>query len=526
VDDANYSTVNWTNIDAHTSFNGDCYFIADFVADETSGPLPLEVQFTDRSDNTATSWQWDFGDGNTSEEQSPNHTYTVAGTYTVMLTISNGYKINIDSKIGYIDVLKRNQTITFGALDNKTFGDADFDLTATASSGLDVSYTSSDLTVATIDGSTVTIVGAGTTTITASQAGDGNYLAATEVQQTLTVEKAAQTITFGALDNKTFGDADFDLTATASSGLDISYTSSDLTVATIDGSTVTIIGLGTTTITASQAGDDNYLAATEVQQTLTVEKAAQTITFGALDNKTFGDADFELSATVSSGLDVSYTSSDLTVATIDGNTVTIVGAGTTTITASQAGDDNYLAATEVQQTLTVEKAAQTITFGALDNKTFGDADFGLTATASSGLDVSYSSSDLTVATIDGSTVTIVGAGTTTITASQAGDDNYHAADPVAQTLEVMEITALTVEEDDRILVYPNPASSTMILQFESGMRSIRMLNLNGQTVYEKHGIDKLAGRLEIDTSPYPPGEYIIRFEGEGKTTARKVLISR
>jgi uncharacterized protein YjdB len=263
-----------------------------------------------------------------------------------------------------------------------------------------------------------------------------------------------------------------------------------------------------------------------VQQSLTVEKAGQTITFGALDNKTFGDADFDLTATASSGLDVSYTSSDLTVATIDGSTVSIVGAGTTTITASQAGDDNYLAATEVQQTLTVEKAAQTITFGALDNKTFGDADFGLTATASSGLDVSYTSSDLTVATIDGSTVTIVGAGTTTITASQAGDDNYHAADPVAQTLEVMEITALTVEEDDRILVYPNPASSTMILQFESGMRSVRMLNLNGQTVYEKHGIDKLAGRLEIDTSPYPPGEYIIRFEGEGKTTARKVLISR
>jgi uncharacterized protein YjdB len=138
-----------------------------------------------------------------------------------------------------------------------------------------------------------------------------------------------------------------------------------------------------------------------------VEKAAQTITFGALDNKTFGDADFDLSATVSSGLDVSYTSSDLTVATIDGSTVTIVGAGTTTITASQAGDDNYLAATEVQQTLTVEKAAQTITFGALDNKTFGDADFDLTATASSGLDVSYTSSDLTVATIDGSTVTML-----------------------------------------------------------------------------------------------------------------------
>jgi Leucine-rich repeat (LRR) protein/PKD repeat protein len=609
VDDAAYSKEQWSNIDVHTSFNNDCGFAASFEADVLSGPLPLAVQFTDRSTDNSDAWLWDFGDGNSSDQQSPSHTYTTVGKYTVSLTISDGITSDTEVKSELIEVLKGNQSITFEALDNKTFGDADFDLRATASSGLDVSYTSSDLTVATIDGNTVIIVGAGTTTITASQAGDDNYLAATdvqqtltvekaaqtitfgdldsktvedadfdlsatassgldvsytssdltvatidgntviivgagtttiaasqagddnyiaatEVQQTLTVEKAAQTITFGALDNKTFGDADFDLRATASSGLDVSYTSSDLTVATIDGSTVNIIGAGTTTITASQTGDDNYNAATDVQQSLTVEKAGQTITFGALDNKTFGDADFDLTATASSGLDVSYTSSDLTVATIDGSTVSIVGAGTTTITASQAGDDNYLAATEVQQTLTVEKAAQTITFGALDNKTFGDADFGLTATASSGLDVSYSSSDLTVATIDGSTVTIVGAGTTTITASQAGADNYHAADPVAQTLEVMEITALTVEEDDRILVYPNPASSTMILQFESGMRSVRMLNLNGQTVYEKHGIDKLAGRLEIDTSPYPPGEYIIRFEGEGKTTARKVLISR
>jgi hypothetical protein len=76
---------------------------------------------------------------------------------------------------------------------------------------------------------------------------------------------------------------------------------------------------------------------------------------------------------------------------------------------------------------------------------------------------------------------------------------------------------LTVRKKSPILVYPKPASTNLlILQFEPGMRSVRMLNLNGQTVYEKHGIDKLAGRLEIDTSPYPPGEYIIRFEGKGR----------
>jgi NADH dehydrogenase/NADH:ubiquinone oxidoreductase subunit G len=155
-------------------------------------------------------------------------------------------------------------------------------------------------------------------------------------------------------------------------------------------------------------------------QSLTVDKANQTITFASLDSKTYGDADFELSATSSSGLVVSYASSDETVAAVEGSTVRIVGAGATTITAAQAGDDNYQAATDVLQTLTVDKANQTITFASLDSKTYGDADFELLATSSSGLAVSYASSDQTVATIEGSTVRIVGVGATTVTAAQAG----------------------------------------------------------------------------------------------------------
>ena len=79
------------------------------------------------------------------------------------------------------------QTITFGALASKAYGDAAFSLTATASSGLAVSYTSSNTAVATVSGATVTIVGVGSTNITASQAGDGTWLAATPVVQGLTV---------------------------------------------------------------------------------------------------------------------------------------------------------------------------------------------------------------------------------------------------------------------------------------------------------------------------------------------------
>ncbi|MCK9276804.1 MAG: PKD domain-containing protein [Methanoculleus sp.] len=63
--------------------------VADFTANVTSGDAPLAVAFTDASSNTPTSWSWDFGDGATSDEQNPVHTYTAAGTYTVNLTVAN-----------------------------------------------------------------------------------------------------------------------------------------------------------------------------------------------------------------------------------------------------------------------------------------------------------------------------------------------------------------------------------------------------------------------------------------------------
>ena len=78
-------------------------------------------------------------------------------------------------------------------------------------------------------------------------------------------------------------------------------------------------------------------------------------------------------------------------------------------------------------TLTVNQAEQTITFGPLADRTYGDAPFDLTATASSGLAVGYASSDPAVAGVAGNTVTILKAGATTLTASQAGDANHHAA---------------------------------------------------------------------------------------------------
>ncbi len=162
-----------------------------------------------------------------------------------------------------------------------------------------------------------------------------------------------QTITFNPLANVTYGST-FNLTAIASSNLSVSYVSSNTNVATISGNVVTVVGIGTTTITASQGGNSFYNPAVNVSRTLTVTQAPQLITFNALPNKTIGSPPFTLSATGgNSGNPITFTSSNISVATISGNTVTIIGVGTTNITASELGNANYLAAVDVVRSLTV-----------------------------------------------------------------------------------------------------------------------------------------------------------------------------
>ncbi len=106
--------------------------------------------------------------------------------------------------------------------------------------------------------------------LTLSGAAAANYSLTQPTGLTGNITKANQTITFAALPDKLTTDAPFALTGTSDSGLTVSYASSVPTVATVSGSTVTIVGLGTTTITASQAGNGNYNAATAVLRTLTV----------------------------------------------------------------------------------------------------------------------------------------------------------------------------------------------------------------------------------------------------------------
>jgi len=104
-------------------------------------------------------------------------------------------------------------------------------------------------------------------------------------------------------------------------------------------------------ISGTDAG--NYVLTQPSGLSADITQASQTITFGALANQTVGVADYSPSATINSPLTITYTSSNSAVATIVGGLIHVVGAGTTTITASQAGNVNYTAASDVNQSLTV-----------------------------------------------------------------------------------------------------------------------------------------------------------------------------
>ena len=177
--------------------------------------------------------------------------------------------------------LQQSQTITFGAISNMVLGSAPFTLSATASSGLAVSFASTTTSVCTVSGTTATLVAVGTCTIQATQVGNAAYAAATPVSQSFQVTQQSlmsQTIAFGALSNIALGSAPFTLSATASSGLPVSFASTTTSVCTVSGTTATLVAVGTCTIQATQAGNANYSAAMPVSQNFQVEAATFTVT--------------------------------------------------------------------------------------------------------------------------------------------------------------------------------------------------------------------------------------------------------
>lgn len=274
------------------------------------------------------------------------------------LALSSNYALTyVGNNLEITAAPKQDQTITFNPLAAKTYGNGDFNPGATASSGLPVSYTSSNTAVATIVGGQLHIVGAGTTTITASQTGDATYNPAVNVSQPLTVNQAALTVT-AASASKTYGAANPSLGVSYSGFVGTDSAASLTTQPTASTSATASSPAGTYAVNASGGASNNY-SFTYIAGTLTINKAALTVTANNA-SKSYGAVNPALSVAYS-GFVLGETAANLTTQPVASTTATSSSpAGTYAITTAGGVSNNYTF-TYVAGTLTVNKAALTVT---------------------------------------------------------------------------------------------------------------------------------------------------------------------
>ena len=338
-----------------------------------------------------------------------------------------------------VTVNKYDQTITFDPIAAKTYGNADFS-PAAASSGLAISYSSSNTAVATIVAGKVHIVGVGTSDITASQPGNATYNPAVSSTQALSVSKASLTVTANNK-SKIYGASDPVLDYTVTGTLYNSDTYSVVTGVTLSATTGSSAIFGTHTITTSGGTSTNY-DITTVNGTLTVTKATLTVT-AKNKAKVYGETDPVPDYTASGTLYYTDTYSVITGVTLNTTTGAAATFGTHTITATGGSAVNYNV-TLVNGTLTVSKADLTVTANN-KAKVYGTTDPVPDYTSSGTLFYTDTYSVITGVTLNVTTGAAATFGTHTITAAGGSADNYNVTH-VNGTLTVSKAAALTVQQ--------------------------------------------------------------------------------
>ena len=254
-----------------------------------------------------------------------------------------------------IMITRAAQTITLFNPTNMTALSSPQTLSATKGLGTaPVTFSTNSSGVCSIDGTSLTVVAAGTCVVTASQAEDGRYAAANNVTRSITISKVAQTIVFTPVASLSAAAPSYALTATAGDGATVAFASTTPLVCTVSGTTLTPVKAGTCSITASQVGNATYQAATNVSKSITINLASQA-TLTVSNSNTFafkkgvpvtltssGGSGTGNAVTFSvRGTGCSISSGALTVATTTrpGSLVSC------SVTATRAGNASYLPAT-------------------------------------------------------------------------------------------------------------------------------------------------------------------------------------
>ena len=363
-------------------------------------------------------------------------TPTSAGTYnfTVQATSTNGFS---GTRAYSLVVATGSQAITaFSATPaSPVFAPGGtFTVSATGgASGNPVVFGTTTSAVCTVSGNTVTMVSAGACSLTANQAGNGNYTAAPQAALNVAIGQAVQVITnFVATPGAPVYAPGGSFTVAATGGASTSpvlFATTTPAVCTVSGNTVTTMAAGVCALTANQAADGNYTAAPQATLNVTISQAAQAITaFSATPAAPVYSpgGTFALSATAGASTSpLVFAGTSPAVCTVSGSTVTMVAAGNCALTANQAGDANYTAAPQVTLNVVISAATPTLTWIGNLTRTMGQPSFDLpNPTSTSSGTFTFSSTNTSVATVVGRTVTLVGDGVTTLVATQAAAGSY------------------------------------------------------------------------------------------------------
>ncbi len=379
---------------------------------------------------------------------SPGRKYTILNTATAVgATYGNG--TSFPSSISVATLAEQTINFSFATLPRKTTGTSLFDISTygSSSSGLTLSYATRTSSVCTMSGTQILINTSGTCTIRATQAGNSRFSAATPVDASFIVP-ASQSITFSTLNigTQTLGASTLDLAplASASSNLTVTFTTTTPDQCSISNTTVTYLRAGTCRVIASQAGNESFEPATNVDASITVARGTQESLTISTSNGTFGTK-LQIATSGGSGsgvvsyvVDTNSVSATATGCAISAGALVSTSAGTCAVIATKAQDNDYNAANSSSTLITLGKSSQIVSFQPIAgtaNLVAGQTT-SVTAQSTSGLSVTITSDTASLCTVSGTTVTLISDGVCTLRGAQSGNSNFLAATQVTTSFEI------------------------------------------------------------------------------------------
>ena len=284
---------------------------------------------------------------------------TSAGAHSGTITLTDGTSTATIKVSGTCNKIAQTITWNDNIANIKTTDNITLNATATTA----ITYTSSDENIAEVNGSTLKINKHGKVTITATAAETDIYASASQTKE-VTISATTPEVTWPQVAPITYGTPlTFDMLVGGNANVPGNFECGELP---------TILNAGTHKISVRFVPENqNIYAIVEGTVPVTINKAAQTITWDFTDQEITVGTTLTLNASATFG-EVTFSIEDNGVASLEGNTLTAIKAGTVTITASQAGNDNYNAAPAIQNTITVIKATPIVTaWPTINNVVYG-----------------------------------------------------------------------------------------------------------------------------------------------------------